>query len=111
MPVSDASDESVARLLARDVAATLGASHENRVEFFASSSLGYLDEADPWYAQHLIDEVQQYFHDTRVDTSWPACPRHSDHPLWFKDGWWWCERDAVAVSKLGDLKVDVRMGG
>jgi len=101
----DMNEESVARRLARDVAATLGTSHESLVQDFASSSRTYISEADAWYAQHLVDEVQQYFHDTHIDATWPACPRHPNHPLWFKDGWWWCERDAVAIRKLGDLAL------
>jgi hypothetical protein len=103
MSASDANENSVERLLARDVTATLGALHECLVHDCASTSRNHIDEASPWYAQHLVDEVQQYFHDMRVDTTWPACPRHPNHPLWFKDGWWWCAQDAIAVSKLGDL--------
>src|ERR1700730_7748169 len=90
-------EPSVVRLLARDVAETLGASRVSRVEDCASTSRTYIDEADPWYVQHLVDEVQQYFHDMRADTTWPACPHHPNHPLWFKGGWWWCERDGIAV--------------
>jgi hypothetical protein len=38
-----------------------------------------------------------------IDTSWPTCPRHRRHPLWFRDGAWWCETDDVAIAKLGEL--------
>jgi hypothetical protein len=24
--------------------------------------------------------------------------------LWFRDGWWWCERDGHRVAPLGQLK-------
>lgn len=38
-----------------------------------------------------------------VDTVWPKCPRHR-HPLWFRDGSWWCERDDLCVARLGELE-------
>jgi hypothetical protein len=37
-------------------------------------------------AQHVgdvVDDVQQYFHDAFVDTTWHGCPHHPNHPLWF----------------------------
>ena len=101
MPLSDA-DDAVARLLSRDVATTLGAGYESLVQACASGARDFIDEAD-WYARHVVEEVQQYFHDMRIDTTWPACPRHPNHPLWFKNGWWCCERDALPVSRLGEL--------
>jgi hypothetical protein len=50
-----------------------------------------------------VNDVQQYFHDTFVDTTWPACPRHPRHPLWYRAGSWWCVQDGVAVASLGEL--------
>ena len=38
--------------------------------------------APAWYVDQVVGDVQQYFHDTFVDTTWPACPRHPlRHPL------------------------------
>jgi hypothetical protein len=53
--------------------------------------------------EKLVNDVQQYFHDTFVDTTWPACPRHPRHPLWYRAGSWWCVEDGVAIAPLGDL--------
>ena len=53
--------------------------------------------------EKLVGDVQQYFHDLFVDTSWPPCPRHPAHPLSYRDGAWWCDRDAVPVAAVGEL--------
>ena len=53
--------------------------------------------------ERLVEDVQQDFHDLFVDVTWPACPRHPNHPLWYRDGAWWCETDGVAVARLGEL--------
>jgi hypothetical protein len=29
-----------------------------------------------------VEDLEQRLHDTFVDTTWPACPRHRQHPLW-----------------------------
>jgi hypothetical protein len=47
---------------------------------------------------------EQYFHDTFVDTTWPACPRHPNHPMWFGAGWWLADgRPLVRLGELGSL--------
>jgi hypothetical protein len=43
------------------------------------------DPAD--FEQRVVDDVQQFVHDSFADTSWPACPEHPTHPLWFSEGW------------------------
>ena len=40
---------------------------------------------------------------TPVDTTWPTCPHHPNHPLWHSDGWWRCERITEPVARLGEL--------
>lgn len=100
------------QLLLHDVASTLG----NRVGADAKAYLAYRIN-DAWSvtwanetavdrAQRAVDDVQQVVHDEFIDTTWPACPRHPNHPLWFREGWWWCEMDGVAIAKLGELKAD-----
>ncbi len=32
---------------------------------------------------------------------WPRCPHHFDHPLTYRDGWWFCERDAAFIAAVG----------
>lgn len=87
-------------LLQRDVAMTIGASYSSLIDDTAAD-IRELDVADS--GEKLVNDVQQYFHDTFVDTTWPACPRHPWHPLWYRDGSWWCVEDGVAVASLGEL--------
>jgi hypothetical protein len=37
------------------------------------------------------------------ETAWPRCPHHFDHPLTYREGWWFCERDAAYIAALGRL--------
>ena len=39
------------------------------------------------------------------DTTWPACPRHPNHPLWYDQGReaWCCQQDDAALALLGEL--------
>jgi hypothetical protein len=87
-------------LLRRDVAATLGPAHDQLIEDIAADvrELHVTGEAEK-----VVNDVQQFFHDTKVDTTWPACPRHGKHPLWYRDGSWWCVEDGVAIARLGEL--------
>jgi hypothetical protein len=87
-------------LLERDVTRTLGAVH-CRVVRDALETVTRLAPADP--AAKLVEDVQQYFHDTFVDTTWPAGPRHHGHPLWYADGAWWCDHDHAMIARLGEL--------
>jgi hypothetical protein len=87
------------RLLAADVERTLGVSHAEVVARRAAQHRKY-DLAEP---AKLVDDVQQEFHDTFVDTTWPTCPRHHRHPLWYHEGSWWCEADKASIAPLGRL--------
>ena len=93
-------DEEVVPLLERDVFRTVGASYRDLVQDMAAN-VRELERDD--FADKVVEDVQQYLHDTFVDTTWPTCPRHMTHPLWYKDGAWWCEQDGVAVAQLGEL--------
>ena len=81
--------------LKTDVRETLGP-HESAVDQFVDLGRTFIAD-DSWFIQWLVDAVQQYVHDTFVDTTWPACPRHPNHPLWFHDDAWWCESERVAT--------------
>ena len=100
MPMSEAVIKRVVPALKADVAATLGNAHTGVVDTAVERGLSFIDD-DDWFVQWLVDNVQQYFHDTFVDTTWPACPMHPNHPLWFHDNAWWCGEEAVAL--LGRL--------
>jgi hypothetical protein len=107
MRILDAECERVRDLLTHDIGATIGvqtrdATIASRIRGFSENAAGMADGVDD-YTRRFVDDVQQYLHDTFVDTTWPKCPRHPHHPLWFRDGWWWCERETAAIAKLGEL--------
>lgn len=37
------------------------------------------------------------------EPDWPRCPHHFDHPLTYRDEWWFCERDAAFIAAVGRL--------
>ena len=89
-----------ASLLERDVVHTVGARYRGIVHDTAANvtTLGIATRIEK-----LVNDVQQYLNDALVDASWPPCPRHPAHALTYRDGAWWCDRDAVPVAALGDL--------
>ncbi len=98
----------VVELLEQDVVRTLGEAHRPVVRS-AAGVVMRLDIADP--GAKLAEDVQQSVHDTFVDTTWPSCPRHHTHPLWYVDGAWWCMRERVLVARLGELPGISRPAG
>lgn len=116
--MSETDEESVVRLLEKDLFATTGVGWERMIRH---SALTYRDlfnenaeiaekENDDdfqldaaFYLEQVVEDVQQTIHDLFVDTSWPRCPKHSHHPMWLKEGWWTCESDGVAYARLGEL--------
>jgi hypothetical protein len=90
----------IAALLEQDLARTLGPGHRHVIAA-ARAKVEGLDIADG--ATKLVEDVQQLFHDTVVQTTWPSCPRHRTHPLWYADGAWWCVQDRAIVAPLGEL--------
>ena len=89
-------------LLEQDVVATLGEQYRHVVR----EAVEYLEYPGAGYDEKVVESVQQQFHDLFIDTTWPACPLHHRHPLWYHaDGSWWCEQDRVALCKLGDLST------
>jgi hypothetical protein len=102
MPITDAIQEQVVRLLVHDLHATIGVGHDHLVLNNAVRLRQFIDDA-AGYIQRVVDATQQDIHDEFVDTVWPKCPRHA-HPLLFRDGSWWCERDERCVAPLGGLE-------
>lgn len=88
-------------LLEQDVVRTMGARHRAIVRDTAANiqSLGIATRVEK-----LVTDVQRHFNDLSVDACWPACPRHPAHPLSYRDGAWWCDRDTVPIAALGDLQ-------
>ena len=96
------------RLLSRDVANTLGPGHTGTIIAEARRLQPEFDDAAE-YVSMVVENVQQdlqcgWVDGSWIDVSWPSCPRHPNHPLWFEDGWWWCKGDRVAIVELGGLE-------
>src|SRR5687767_1519874 len=100
MTRKDRDIERVTRLLRRDIATTLGPEHEAIVDQLAAIVLE-LDILG--VTEKVVEDVQQYFQDNFVDVTWPACPRHPNHPLEFRPDVWYCPRDGLTVAPLGEL--------
>ena len=90
-------------LLRRDIARTLGVANAAVADDVARD-IALLDLTDT--TAKLVNDVQQHFHDQRIDPLWPACPHHHRHPLWYRAGAWWCAQDNVQVARLGELAPD-----
>jgi hypothetical protein len=98
--LTDQDEANVIALLERDVEATLGHGHGDVIRKETQNSRKYV--TDPaYYVDKVVEDVQQYFHDCRIDITWPACPRHPNHPMWFENGMW--TADGKPVAKLGEL--------
>lgn len=90
----------VTTLLVRDVVTTLGATRR-AVVVDRANEVRALDLVDA--GTKLVEDIQQYVHDSHIDTTWPQCPAHRNHPLWYSAGQWRCsEPDGPRVA-LGSL--------
>ncbi|HEX8696109.1 MAG TPA: hypothetical protein VF746_27075 [Longimicrobium sp.] len=107
----------VVYLLERDVSHTLGDGFHEDVLSIAENTRSIalsdeaveadgLEKAQRYFGQMVVDDFQQYVQDTFVDTTWPACPRHPNHPLDYdhETGAWCCPRDGAAIFPLGELR-------
>lgn len=97
--------EALLARLERDVAVTVGASHRAFIRDAADTVSGLNRPHDTLddRMNKIAEDVQQMLHDTFVDTTWPACPRHHRHPLEYRSRAWWCEADGVRIAALGEL--------
>ena len=100
-PVTAADEARMVRLLTQDLRATVGAGFE-RFVIADAARLALFHETLVSYEQWVVDGVQQRLHDEFVDTTWPSCPLHKNHPLWYSEGWWRCPQ-AGAIARLGEL--------
>ena len=64
-----------------------------------------LAEAQRSFDRSVVDGLQETAHDLFWDTTWPACPRHPHHPLWYDENRqaWYCRHDQSVVAPLGEL--------
>jgi hypothetical protein len=99
--IGDAQFQRLVDLLRADLSAT-GLSCDRIVLEEASRVRLYSDDGDA-FDDEVAGRVQQRVHDEFIDTTWPACPEHLNHPLWIADGWWTCIASGTAVARLGHL--------
>jgi hypothetical protein len=104
MPITDVDQTRVVQLIVSDLHGTLGTGHDYLARKHAVRTRQFVDDV-PSYVQRVVEDTQQNIHDEFVDTVWPRCPRHA-HPLWFRDGFWWCTQDDLRVAALGELKTN-----
>jgi hypothetical protein len=102
MPITDLDQARVVQLLVTDLHATVGRDHDDLAQGNAVRLREFIEDPES-YIRRVVDDTQQEIHDGFIDTVWPRCPRHP-HPLWFRDGSWWCERDEERVAPLGGLE-------
>ena len=87
--------------LRRDLTATGHADRVAWVNVTAANAAEFVDDPVD-LVQKVVDDVQQRLQDEFVDTTWPACPRHLNHPLEHGEGLWHCPRGGFVV-RLGEL--------
>jgi hypothetical protein len=115
MSQSRVDTDRVVQLLLRDAIPTLGERARTEVLRLAANyeelarewirNGESLAEAQRSFDRSVVDGLQETAHDLWWDTSWPTCPRHSSHPLWFDEDHeaWYCQRDGSAIAPLGGL--------
>lgn len=97
--------EEIVSLIAADLVATLGWTSEQAIG--VAATVGRVHDPDTeLLAMEATEEVQVWLHDSFLDTSWPRCPRHPNHPLWLGEEQpftWRCPRTGDDVAALGSL--------
>lgn len=51
-------------------------------------------------------EAQRAVH-AAGEPQWPRCPHHFDHPLTYRELWWFCERDSAFIAAVGRVSTAV----
>lgn len=98
--ISDLDEAELVERLGRDVVATLGPALLDVVRSTAHHQRPLAAGRDDYF-QRVVDDVQQHVHDCFIDTSWPACQVHPNHPMWFSSGCW--VADGTVEVPLGEL--------
>ena len=89
--------------IVRDAAAPPVSWSREQVVRLADHQWPYCAGDDEYFVDRIIEELQQEMHDLFIDTEWPACPRHPNHPMWYGAGYWRCATDKAAIVALGEL--------
>lgn len=99
--ITEAHAQRVVGAITRDLEATVGPGYE-RVAIAEAARIRLFATTIAEYEQRVVEDVQQILHDERINTTWPTCPQHANHPLWLTDGWWVCAT-VGRVARLGEL--------
>lgn len=92
------------RALKRDVERTSGM---NWADVAPSPLTGTAASGEPSSVlTQTATEAQRAVH-AAGEPQWPRCPHHFDHPLTYRDGWWFCERDHAFIAEVGRLSTAV----
>ena len=110
LPASEQALAEIVAALIADLESTLGPGHDAMVAAHAENQARWSRELES-YRQRVVEEVQQQIHDCFIDTAWPACPRHRNHPLWLRGEHWCCEQDDAIMCRLGELSSLSGNGG
>jgi hypothetical protein len=98
--------EEVVSPVAADLIATLGWSKQQAETFVLQHALHWAAGVPRMLV--VAEAVQQALHDDRIDTTWPACPRHPHHPLCLTPtlpASWACPATGEAFCGLGELST------
>ncbi len=106
--VSDADEARVVSLLCRDLENTVGPGYEQIVAVAAARIRLFSSDDTVYFEQSVVDDVQQTLHDSFIDTSWPRCPAHPHHPLWYSTPSWFCDKTGDVFAQLGTLSYGTR---
>lgn len=109
-------------LVAGDLTATLGFPTEtaealaHREAVAAAEIMNEWDDDDvswPLFLARVVENTQQWLHDTFLDTTWPRCPAHGNHPLWLDDRespGWACPSTNTTLCPVGAASGTFRGG-
>ena len=95
--------EAALLLVLADVAASVNTTDAEEVAQQAkrrAEILDILDRSDS-RGERLVEDVQQVIHDLHIDTVWPRCPLHGNHPMWLHGGEWACPVTNTPIVTLG----------
>jgi hypothetical protein len=119
MGVTPANVAHAVALLSRDLTATLGLPSETaetlaRREAVAAAAImnEWDDDEVSWalFLARVVEETQQWLHDTFIETTWPRCPEHANHPLWLNDeesSGWACPATKRMLCPVGQLATRI----
>jgi hypothetical protein len=101
MVITDAHAADVVERVSRDLRSSGLPGYVRQVQAEAATRREYEYDNPSEYIERVVEEVQNYILDGLV--TWPVCPQHPHHPLWYHDDGWFCDQDRHFVARLGEL--------